>query len=292
MTKKLLLSIALVGLVTDVQSQTPFHISQLGLMTVDCQSLTLTTTFDFTVAGGTAPYTLSATNVNEPNQTSTDGNFNLITQSDLTDPVVATIVDATGKQIVRTFAFEPSLFSVATILTACPGTLSYSIDLRGVGTDVRATLSRAGFSESQTGVSGAFVELQPGNYTLTLTPTDTIPPNCNISLEIPITIAALPFAVTPRNTSLSNDSNNGELTVNVIAGIPPFTFTLNGPTTQVVGPQGNRQAIFTNLVGGFYTITVSDSNPLITGGCDITVPAVVNFFSNPVANRIALGYCQ
>ena len=293
--KKMLIGMAFMGLFQDTLSQSPFHIARTEFVTGNCQVAQPTaTTLAFSVDGGTAPYTLSATNVNQPNQSSTNGSFSVITQTNPLLPVTVTIRDAEGTEIEETYDLKPSLFAIVDVTSTCPGTLLYEVkSLRGVGIDVKATLTKSrGLSEAQIGVTGTFIELEPGEYTLTLTPTGNIPANCNVSLVIPITLVALPFAVTATNTALAGGSNEGALTVTAIEGIPAFIFSITGPVTQQVGPQTSPEAKFENLPGGIYTVTVSDNNAFATGGCEVTTQAIVNFFSNPVANRLALGYCQ
>ena len=68
------------------------------------------------------------------------------------------------------------------------------------------------------------------------------------------------FKVTASATGLScTASNNGTITAYVSGGLPPFSYTLVGSTTQT-----NLTGFFTGLTNGAYTLTVTDFNGSIT----------------------------
>ena len=85
-----------------------------------------------------------------------------------------------------------------------------------------------------------------------------------------ITISGGP-SVTSLTTTPSCTGNDGQITVNVTNGTTPYQYSIDGSTFQ----SSNQ---FTNLMGGFYTVTVQDA-----GGCQttdtVTIPTGVGVLS-------------
>lgn len=101
-------------------------------------------------------------------------------------------------------------------------------------------------SSYQTGntISG----LAPGTYTVYVADRN----NCIATTVVTIINQGLPPVFAVMHTPASCANNDGTITVNVISGIPPFLYSLNG-----VYQTGN---IFHNLSSGIYSINVADDS--------------------------------
>ena len=103
--------------------------------------------------------------------------------------------------------------------------------------------------------------LQPGHYTITFTPQNTGNRECNKPLIIEFDITQSPLSIRAVNNIVcSFKENTGSLSVFAQGGVPPFTYSISGPTVAPIQITPNRQATFDNLANGNYTVTVSDSN--------------------------------
>jgi hypothetical protein len=68
-------------------------------------------------------------------------------------------------------------------------------------------------------------------------------------------------SVTIQTSNSTCNSNNGEITISVIGGVTPYTYTLIYPNGNVENISGSQSAqVFSNLSGGTYSVGVSDSS--------------------------------
>lgn len=136
-------------------------------------------------------------------------------------------------------------------ITVTSGTAPYTYQL-GTGT-------------AQT--TNVFSGLTAGSYNVTVidSKSQTLSKTAEITQPAEV-ILPLAFTLTSINVSAWGLSD-GSITTNVTSGMPPYSYSLsNGPT--------NSTGIFTNLIAGNYTVTVTDSKQQ-TGNksIEITQPA-------------------
>ena len=120
--------------------------------------------------------------------------------------------------------------------------------------------------------SYTFSNLYAGSYNIKVTDQD----GCYISQDFDITTSGeFGFLLNTTNCVLGDD---GTASVSVYAGQPPFTYSWsNGETTETVS----------NLTGGTYTVTVTDSN-----GCFETKNFVIYCNSKQVTNYNIVPICE
>ena len=291
------------GVVACFAGQQPVQISELSVSTADCTVPADTATISVSAAGGTAPYTFTL-----PGTAPVVGGsatFNNIPTA--TNPAVITIADSTTPTAgLTTVSVGPlaSLFDTVTLsgdLTCSGVDLEYVVAPRAATTTLKqvSITSTNGFSKTITdGVLDTTIpSLLPGTYTMVFTPASTVtglPASCSNALTIKFSITFTPFATSSvQNTKLSNGATNGEIVAKVSGGTNPLTVaTLTGPLPASTVISGSisatgDSATFAGLAGGFYTLTLTDSD-----GCTVTQQVVVNFFADPISNRIALAYCS
>ena len=301
--KKILFSIALMGVFACSAGQQPVQIEELSISTADCTVAADTATISVSATGGTAPYTFTFPGTAPV--VGTSATFNAIPGT--TNPAVITITDSTtpsaGVTTVNVGPL-PSLFDTVSLSgeLGCSGVnLNYVVAPRAATTTLRSVsiTSTNGFSRTITDgdLDATVPNLLPGTYTLVFTPASTVtglPAACSNALTVKFVIGFAPFALTSvRNTELSDGTTNGQVVATVTGGTSPLTAaTLTGPLpglTVIPGsiPTAGNSATFTGLEGGFYTLTLTDSD-----SCTVTRLVTVNFFANALSNRIALAYCN
>lgn len=107
--------------------------------------------------------------------------------------------------------------------------------------------------------------LSPGPYSISVTDAGLCSFVASTILQTPISFTSV--EITGKNSTCS--SSNGSITINVIGGIPPYTYTLVGPggTTSSVTKSDINQT-FSNLSAGTYTafveFTPDPTEPSIT----------------------------
>lgn len=152
--------------------------------------------------------------------------------------------------------------------TSCTGATNGSITITPTNGTGPFTFILNGTTTQTGATSTTFTGLAAGN-TYTIAVTDAI--GCTgvfNTISVPQGSVLLASA-TPAATSCSNAAN-GEITVTPTNGAGPFTFVLNGTTTQT----GATSTTFTNLVAGSYSIVVTDA-----AGC----------VSDPVLSTVSAG---
>lgn len=99
--------------------------------------------------------------------------------------------------------------------------------------------------------------LSSGNYSFLVTDAGFCQLNANTSIVSPNGISS----VSVQTTNSTCSSNNGELTVSVVGGVTPYTYTLIYPTGDMTNVSGNQTVqLFSNLSGGTYSVGVSDDS--------------------------------
>ncbi len=108
--------------------------------------------------------------------------------------------------------------------------------------------------------SDTFSTLGAGTYTVTVQDAN----NCSAVVSVTITqpVAAITLSNTTTNV-LCAGSTNGSISVTAAGGTSPYTFSLNGGTSQINGA-------FSNLAAAIYTVTVLDAN-LCPASTQITI---------------------
>lgn len=144
--------------------------------------------------------------------------------------------------------------SIKTIITACPGPITASIEI----TPAKGT---APYSYSLNGVafqsSNIFTNLVAGTYRVLVNDAA----GCTFSTDVSISPTNL--ATASVTNTVCSKSGTGTITVTPGFGISPYTYSLNGGGSQ-------SSNIFTGLVAGKYSITVTDAT-----SCSYTFDAVV-----------------
>ena len=115
--------------------------------------------------------------------------------------------------------------------------------------------------------TNVFSGLTAGSYNITVADSKSQTLSKTVEITQPVeVILPLSFTLTSTNVSAWGLSD-GSITTNVTSGMPPYSYSLsNGPT--------NSTGVFTNLLPGNYTVTVTD-NKQQTGNksIEITQPA-------------------
>ena len=120
----------------------------------------------------------------------------------------------------------------------------------------------------------AITNLGPGTYTCTITDPSGCSKQDTVALQYPSFLNANPAII--QNSSCAS-SANGSITVNAIGGISPYTYNWSN---------GATGAVNSSLIGGNYTVTITDQN-----GCTFTQlntvvqPSALNVLPNLVNNN-------
>ncbi|NBU35206.1 MAG: hypothetical protein EBS35_01335 [Bacteroidetes bacterium] len=154
-------------------------------------------------------------------------------------------------------------FAPAVVVNPCEGLNTGSVKLTLSGGVAPVSYK---WSNGQT--TQNISNLGPGNYSVTATDAQ----NANLSLSVTLTEQSKP-RVTPTITHVtgSPSNNNGQISLSVVGGTPPYTFLWdNGATTSTIE----------TLVTGKYCVKVSDNSSCSVDTCIIIeyklVPLAVN----------------
>lgn len=107
---------------------------------------------------------------------------------------------------------------------------------------------------------GSFGDLAPGTYDVTVTDANACTTVCSFMID-----AASPIncEITDITNPTCSGSADGAITVSGIGGFAPYTYDVGGITT--------TSGVFTGLVSGTYTITITDANGCLTECSPITL---------------------
>lgn len=179
----------------------------------------------------------------------------LTTTFTITEPTALTL----GNTLINNvLCYNGNDGNVTQLVTGGTGIITYTIQPLGL-----------------TNNTGFFNSLAIGNYTIIATDAN----GCSVSTAITIT--------QPPPTQLVNfttvtpscvPGNDGSITVNVVGGIPPYQYSINGGAPQL----GNT---FNNLAAGTYTILVADLNDckviLVVTLANSQAPIFTNVLATP-----------
>ena len=158
-----------------------------------------------------------------------------------------TVVDVNQIGFVQFTATPPNCFAADGVLnlTITGGTAPYYYS---------ASTGQVEISYSETfSISG----LSSGSYSFLVTDAGF----CQLSVSTSITSPNGITSVSVETNNSTCNSNNGEITISVIGGVTPYTYTLIYPTGNVVNISGSQTVqLFENLSGGTYSVGVSDDS--------------------------------
>lgn len=202
--------------------------------------------------GGTGPYTFVLDgNVTQTGATSTTFNGLAVGAHSVL------ITDANGCQFTLSNAAVtdgPTLAAtVSPVATACPGVANGSITVTPTNGNGPYTFVLNGTTTQTGATSTTFTGVAEGSHSIQVTDAN----GCTVTLA-PISVTAgtgVTANVVPTGTSCTG-ATNGSITITPTNGTGPYTFVLNGTTTQT----GATSTTFGGLAAGSsYTITVTDA---------------------------------
>lgn len=192
------------------------------------------------------------------------------------DPATPTVVyavaglgDCRSAAVEVELALENGPFISPVIDTAdCAATADGSIDLMPSGNGPFSFDWPGADLDGQESPTG----LLPGDYPVTIT--DAAGCIRSYDLVVPTRDNTPDFTCSLRSTPTTADSEDGEITVTVMGGTPPFRLNLfDGVTTSTFDVNGSS-LILTQLGVGSYSIELVDENGCTTEPCEIDVPEI------------------
>lgn len=214
------------------------------------------------VIGGTAPYTFLW---DDDASSTTD-------QVELCKGIYTVIVtDALGCSTTATVEVTaPAPIEVTSLtytknLNCKGGTTDLTLTANGGTSTLRYTYNGTDFKNS----GETFAGLVAGEYTFSIYDVN----NCKLDTLIKITEPADLKIDSVKHKSVScNAANDGQIQVYLSGGTEPYSYTLSTG-------ENNTTGLFTNLIPGSYTVSVTDKNTcatLVTDAIVITEPAVLS----------------
>ncbi len=168
-----------------------------------------------------------------------------------------TVIVKTDNMTVSPDPATPSGNEIASTPSSCTGSTG-SIEVQGTG-------GAGGYQYSiDNGVtwqsSGVFNNLAAGNYTVLVQDMNGCQGSIAANVPQPTT---LDLTLSSSTNVSCNGGSNGSVVTAVSGGQTPFTYTLNGGSSQSTGT-------YSNLAAGSYTIQITDAN-----GCSDTQPVTI-----------------
>jgi gliding motility-associated-like protein len=207
-------------------------------------------TININVSQGTAPYTYQWSNgATSQNITGLTAGTYTVTVADANgcvETLSATITEPQG-------ALSVTLQSSQNI--SCFGGNNGSIQLT-----VNAGTAPYSYNWSNGATTQNISNLLAGTYTVTVTDANGCTESQTVTLTQPQ--GALQVSLASSQQVNCYNGNDGQITVNVLQGTPPYTFIWN---------TGATGAAITGLAAGTYTVTVTDAN-----GCTETLSSTIN----------------
>ena len=187
------------------------------------------------------------------------------------------IIDAQGCRvdtIVRVNNINgPVIDSVVTINTTCDS-INGSLVIFADGN------TRPFWYSVDDGISfqsdSAFVNIGPGTYDVVVTDSN----GCEARTQVYISANPSPYIDTVYVQDVYCEGSNGEATVSVLSGEPPYEFSLNN------GPFGT-DSVFSNLNAGFYGILIRDNR-----GCLDSIYFQVDSIPAPTWNSFDINHAS
>ncbi len=228
---------------------------------------------EFIVVDGTAPYFFSASTGQVEVTFDTSVTFTGLSSGfytfTVTDAGLCTISDSVSMLTPNSFS-TVQVTATNSNCSANDGTVNVLVD-GGISPAANLLISISGTTGiSQIGTLGnpnqTFFGLGNGDYLVTVASA-----GCTYTAMTSINSTSL-YSATTEITGTTCGLNNGVLNVTTTGGTLPMSFGLTGPTSN---PATINQGfgLFTNLVGGNYTLTIQDSS---TPPCVQTYPIYVD----------------
>lgn len=156
-------------------------------------------------------------------------------------------------------------FTFTTKDLTCNGSANGEIHFTATGGTPPYQYSILGGTASSWTASPDFTLLPAGTYSLKVKDANS----CVTASQVAKIVQPAPIGTdggTWKDVTTCNGDNTGSITINVIGGVPPFSFSINGGTSwQATGE-------FLNLFAGTYSVIVKDGN-----GCTTTIgPNTIN----------------
>ncbi|MBI2268884.1 MAG: SBBP repeat-containing protein [Bacteroidetes bacterium] len=179
-----------------------------------------------------------------------------------------TIVDANSCTRTTTVGLTNSgsapLITMTSSDILCNGSNTGSISVTLVNGNIPYTYSWSNGSSAITGsTSQQLSNLIAGSYSTTITDAN----GCSSISSVALTQPA-PLALNPVSQNITCANSNGNVTLSIAGGIPPYAF--NWSTGQT-GITGGTSMVLPNLQVGNYSVTITDGN-----GCVKTTSAAIN----------------
>lgn len=215
---------------------------------------------DFSVNGGTYPYTYTWSNgtTGEDLSNITAGNYTIV------------VTDANGCTLTSTISVQEPSASLTAAVNVTP------VNCFGDATGALSAVVNGGTSpytynwNSQTGNSD-LTQLSAGSYNLQVIDAN----GCQTQQTIDVTQPPAPLSATTSLTNIDCNGNaSGNATLQVTGGTAPYTYSWSNGTIQNSNP---------GLTSGTYSYTVTDSlGCTLSGSIDLTQPSnVLSVTANP-----------
>ncbi|OSZ80767.1 hypothetical protein CAP36_05850 [Chitinophagaceae bacterium IBVUCB2] len=147
--------------------------------------------------------------------------------------------------------------NITPVATSCPGVNNGSLTITPTIGTAPYTFTLNPGNIVRTGATASYTGLASGGYTITITDAS----GCTTSPALNATVPAGAglTANTSQTATTCAGATNGTITVTPTNGTGPYTFLLDGVTTQT-----GATAVFTGLAAGSHTIRITDFNGCIT----------------------------
>lgn len=153
--------------------------------------------------------------------------------------------------------------NITPVATSCPGVNNGSLTVTPTIGTAPYTFTLNPGNIVQTGATASYTGLSSGGYTITITDASGCTTSPALNASVPA--GAGLTANTSQTATTCAGATNGTITVTPTNGTGPYTFLLDGVTTQI-----GATSIFTGVAAGLHTIRITDANGCITNP-DLTV---------------------
>lgn len=220
------------------------------------------------VSGGTPPYSYNLSNGSSRIITSNQVTFGNLQAGNYTISVTDAGLCNIRQDIYLSSAQAFSILQMNVVKATCQQLGKILISLQGGFPPYYFSLTNSeGIETRQTSnlSSTSYSNLQPGIYTITIT--DSFK-NCTYTEEVEI-LSDKNFVLTLNKVDTICGSRNGSITANVnpLSTGLTYVYSLSNGTTTT--PTTATTYTFTNLYGGFYTVTVTDSENCVDSQSEV-----------------------
>ncbi|MBL0358279.1 MAG: hypothetical protein IPP72_16055 [Chitinophagaceae bacterium] len=234
----------------------PTAVAAAGSVTTPIPTVGGTGVITINATGGTSPYTGTGTF----NRTAGTYSFTVTDANGCTGTTSVTINDPAACILTSVSAAAGTILcnGGTTTITATP------VGLTGAGVEYRLG---AGAYQS----SNVFTAVVAGTYTVTAREVSN--PGCSVSTSVTVSQPAAVSATAAVSTPIALPGGTGAITVNATGGTGAYAYVTTTGTT--INASGAASGVFSSLLAGSYTFTVTDAN-----GCASAATAAVNL-ANP-----------